>query len=320
MRVITDIDNFKGTGTVVTIGIFDGVHRGHISILNRLKELSSRYACESVVVTLWPHPRLVLQPEIKKINLLNTLEEKIELIDRHNIDNLIILPFTRELSEITFDKFLTGFLMEKTGLRHLVMGFNHHFGKGRGGSFVRLQELSRIHGFQVEKLEPVILDGSRVSSSGIRSMLEEGRLQAANAALGYSYFINGTVVRGNELGRSIGFPTANVSPDERHKLIPLNGVYSAGVIIDGVHYPGMLNIGFRPTVPGRKNEPVIEVHIFNFDGNLYGRRIKVHFYEWMRREIKFPSVDALKEQLKTDKNEVLRFFGSFNFKVNLLPD
>lgn len=320
MRVVTNIDNFKVTGTVVTIGIFDGVHKGHVRILDRLRELSSAYGCESVVITLWPHPRLVLQPEIKKLNLLSTLDEKIELIRRHNIDNLVILPFTRELSETTFDKFVEGFLMKKTGVRHLVMGFNHHFGKGRGGSFARLQELSRINGFLVERLEPVILGDSRVSSSGIRLMLEEGRLQSANAALGYSYFIIGTVVKGNQLGRSIGFPTANIQPDEPHKLIPLNGVYSAGVFINDTHYPGMLNIGFRPTIASQKHEIVIEVHIFNFSGDLYDRKIRVHFYEWMRCEKKFPSLDALKEQLETDKKEVLKFFSSFNFMVNLSTD
>jgi len=303
---------------VVTIGIFDGVHMGHVKILGRIRELSSAYKCESVVVTLWPHPRTVLQPGIRKMNLLSTLDEKIELISRQNIDNLIILPFTKEFSEITFDSFVTEFLVKPIGVKHLVMGFNHHFGKDREGSYQKLQKLALENGFTVERLDPVIINETKVSSSGIRSMLEEGRIQAANTALGYSYFIDGTVVNGSEIGRKIGFPTANIEPDDVHKLIPMTGVYAAGVLIGGQQFKGMLNIGFRPTFTSQKHDPVVEVNIFDFNQSIYGSKIRVYFHEWMRCEKKFNSVDALKEQLETDKKEVLKFFASF--KVNLPRD
>lgn len=310
LKIYQDIHSFKRINPVVTIGIFDGVHRGHVEILRRIKKLAVKYHSEHVVITLWPHPRTILQPEYKKMRLLTTLDEKTELIAGHAIQNLIILPFTKELSNIPFDVFIRDYLVNTVGVKHLVIGFNHHFGKDRKGSYDTLQKTVKEYGFLAEKVRPVIVNENRVSSSGIRHMIEEGRIKAANDALGYKYFLNGTVTKGNQMGHKLGFPTANIRPSESYKLLPLNGVYAVKVSLNGKMYKGMLNIGVRPTIITHKHEQTVEVHIFNFEADIYGQSIQVQFYEWMRCEKKFNSLDELKEQLETDKREVLKLFST----------
>jgi riboflavin kinase/FMN adenylyltransferase len=308
LKVFNDIGQITARNPVVTIGIFDGVHMGHVEILRRIRKLAEAYEGESVVITLWPHPRFVLQPENRELRLLTSLEEKIELIRKQDIDKLLILPFTKELSNIPYDQFIKDYIVGKIGARHVVVGFNHHFGKDRKGTFESLQKSARQYKIRAERLDPVIQDEIRISSSGIRHMIEEGRITAANKALGYPYFLNGTVVKGNQLGRTLGFPTANVEPLEPLKLIPRTGVYAAKVNMEGREYLGMLSIGYRPTIETEKHERTIEVNIFDFEADIYNKPIQIIFEEWLRNEIKFNSLRELRDQIATDKMEVLKLF------------
>jgi riboflavin kinase / FMN adenylyltransferase len=308
LKIFNDISRITADNPVVTIGIFDGVHLGHVEILKRIKKLALVYGGESVVITLWPHPRFVLQPENRELKLLTSLDEKIALIEKQGIDNLLILPFTRELSNTPYDQFIRDYIVGHIGARHVVVGFNHHFGKDRKGTFESLLKSAREYKIKAERLEPVILDDARISSSGIRHMIEEGRITAANKALGYPYFLNGTVVGGNKLGRTIGFPTANVIPLEPHKLIPRTGVYAVKVNVDGGEYKGMMSIGYRPTIESEKHERTIEVNLFDFNADIYDKPILITFVEWLRSEIKFNSLQELRDQIAFDKTEVLKHF------------
>jgi riboflavin kinase / FMN adenylyltransferase len=308
LKIFNDINQITASNHVVTIGIFDGVHLGHVEILRRIRKLAAYYQGESVVITLWPHPRFVLQPDNTELKLLTSLDEKISLIGKHGIDKLLILPFTTELANIPYDRFVGDYLVNRIGARHVVVGFNHHFGKDRKGTFENLLKSAKEYNIQAERLDPVIIDTVRLSSSGIRHMIEEGRIIAANKALGYPYFINGIVVEGKKLGRTIGFPTANVKLPEPNKLLPHNGVYAVMVKTSNLSLRGMLNIGFRPTVDSDKHERTIEVNLFDFNGDLYGKTIQIAFHEWLRSEIKFNSLQELHDQLKIDKLEVLKLF------------
>lgn len=287
------------------------MHRGHIEILNRLKELARKYESESVVITLWPHPRFVLQPENKELRLLTSLDEKIEMIGNQGIDNLIILPFNRQLADITYDKFVSEYIVGHTGAHHVVVGFNHHFGKDRKGTFENLRISAMANGIEAERLNQVIIDNLRVSSSGIRNMISEGRINTANKALGYPYFITGSVVKGNKLGRVLGYPTANIEISDPLKLLPRNGVYAVLSRVGDTVYEGMLSVGVRPTIDPNGSKRVVEVNLFNFDGDLYGSKIKVAFLEWLRCEKKFNSLEELREQIAIDKVEILKILKAY---------
>jgi riboflavin kinase / FMN adenylyltransferase len=308
LKIFKDIAQFHVANPVVTIGIFDGVHRGHIEILNRVKELALEYNGESVVITLWPHPRYVLQPYNNELRLLASLDERIELIEKQNIDNLIVLPFDRNLADITYDQFVRDFIAGIIRAKHVVVGFNHHFGKDRKGTFENLQKSVTEFDIKAERLEQVIINNTRVSSSTIRHMIEEGRITMANEALGYFYFINGTVTKGDKLGTKLGYPTANIQPFEPRKLIPRNGVYAVLVKVNHKVYKGMLSIGIRPTIITSKHERTIEVNIFDFNADLYNQPIRVAFVDWLRIEKKFNSLQELTEQLDMDKEEVTKIF------------
>jgi len=310
LEIFNDINHIKASNPVVTIGIFDGVHLGHVEILRRIRKLATVYKGESVVITLWPHPRFVLQPENTDLKLLTSLEEKISLIEKQGIDKLLILPFTTELSNIPYNQFIHDYLVKRIGTRHIVVGFNHHFGKDRKGTFENLLRSAREYNIQAERLDPVILDSVRISSSGIRHMIEEGRITTANKALGYTYFLNGTVVEGKKLGRTIGFPTANVKPVEPNKLLPHNGVYAVKAIVEKRKLKGMLNIGYRPTVESDKHERTVEVNLFDFNADIYGKPILIYFMEWIRSETKFNSLQELRDQLVVDKLEVTKLLGT----------
>jgi riboflavin kinase/FMN adenylyltransferase len=312
LKVFHDINQITVSNPVVTIGIFDGVHLGHKEILRRIRKLASVYKVESVVITLWPHPRFVLQPENSELRLLTSLDEKISLIEKQGIDNLLILPFTQTLANIPYDRFISDYLVDRLGVRHVVVGFNHHFGKDRKGTFENLLKSAKEFDILAERLDPVIIDNVRLSSSGIRHMIEEGRIAAANKALGYPYFLHGRVIPGNKLGRTLGFPTANIILNEPKKLLPHNGVYAVKVQVAGHRRKGMLNIGIRPTIQSDKHERTIEVHLFDFHNNIYGESIHITFFEWLRSEIKFNSLQELQEQLTIDKTEVLKLFGTFS--------
>ncbi|MGN6645674.1 MAG: bifunctional riboflavin kinase/FAD synthetase [Cytophaga sp.] len=301
MKIYRDIKEFKPLSkAVVTIGAFDGVHIGHKKILNRLTELSSLVNGESVLITFWPHPRLVLKKDAEPIALLNTLEEKIHLLDTFHIDHLLILNFNEEFSKLTADAFIENILIKSIGTRYLVLGYDHRFGHDREGSIDYLnanKERFNIEPVEIPKQE---IESLAISSTLIRQALLHGDSKLANQNLGYSYLLRGFVIEGNKLGRTIGFPTANIFIEDQDKLIPKNGVYAVYVYIEGERYKGMLNIGVRPTVTNDLRR-TIEVHIFDFSQDIYGKTVRLELLTYMRPEVKFNGIDALIEQLKQDE-------------------
>jgi riboflavin kinase/FMN adenylyltransferase len=285
--------------TVVTVGTFDGVHIGHQKILNRINELARNSGAESVLLTFFPHPRLVLFPEDNELKLLSTLDERIERLEKSGIDHLIVHPFSVDFSRITALHYVRDILVKELGVSKLVIGYDHHFGRNREGNLDQLKELAPTYGFDVEEIPAQEIDDVNVSSTKIRRVLSEGDIDRANEYLGYAYPITGTVISGERIGRSMGFPTANVKPSEAYKLVPGKGVYSVIALIDGKAYKAMANLGSRPTV-SNSDERVLEVHIFNFNGDLYGKEITVTFVHRIRDEIKFESLEKLKLQLEKD--------------------
>lgn len=283
-----------------------------MEILSRIRTLAADYHGESVVITLWPHPRFVLQPENMELRLLASLDEKIAMIEKQGIDNLIILPFDQNMANISYNWFVSEYLSKMIGAKHVVVGFNHHFGKDRKGSFENLQKIAKQHGIIAERLPQVIINDMRVSSSSIRTMLEEGRIASANESLGYPYFLQGKVIAGQKLGRTLGFPTANIQIDEPKKLMPRNGVYAVLARMGPHIYKGMMSIGTRPTIPNPYPSRTIEVHLLDFKEDIYNQVMKVALLEWLRCEKKFPSVEELKDQMKIDEQEVRKIFGTFS--------
>ena len=305
MKIFRDLQGVNIINPVATIGIFDGVHLAHHAIIEKLNNTAREISGESVIVTLWPHPRIVLHSEGEPIKLLNTLEEKIMLLESAGIDNLIILPFSKDFALTGFDDFVREILFEKLNIRHLVVGYNHQFGKNREGNFEKLKQLSVQLGFVIEQLGPVILGDERVSSSSVRKLLSAGMVQRANELLGYKFFLTGRVVKGKELGTKIGFSTANIQVSDRNKIIPANGVYAVIVKTEGESFMGVMNIGYRPTVEARPVDIVLEVHLINFTGDLYNKDILITFVRRLRGEQKFNSLDELIRQISKDKEEAI---------------
>lgn len=234
------------------------------------------------------------------------------MIEKQGIDNLIILPFDQNMANISYNWFVSEYLSKMIGAKHVVVGFNHHFGKDRKGSFENLQKIAKQHGIIAERLPQVIINDMRVSSSSIRTMLEEGRIASANESLGYPYFLQGKVIAGQKLGRTLGFPTANIQIDEPKKLMPRNGVYAVLARMGPHIYKGMMSIGTRPTIPNPYPSRTIEVHLLDFKEDIYNQVMKVALLEWLRCEKKFPSVEELKDQMKIDEQEVRKIFGTFS--------
>jgi riboflavin kinase/FMN adenylyltransferase len=290
---------------VVTTGTFDGVHLGHQTIIARLKELSLKFDGQSVVITYHPHPRMVLQPNNTELEILNILPEKIARLEQLGVDHLLIIPFDSSFASLTSEEFIRKILVDVVHTRKLVIGYDHHFGKNREGSFDHLVEYGPKYGFDVEEIPAQDIDQVAVSSTKIREALRKGDIQVANRYLGYAYPFNGKVMKGRQLGRKIEFPTANLEILPNRKLIPANGVYAVNVIVENAIYNGMMNIGFRPTVSNEKIR-TIEVHIFNFDNDIYEKEIKVRMITRIRDEIRFDGIDELREQLKKDKLEALK--------------
>ena len=289
----------KDTYYVVTSGTFDGVHIGHQKILSRIRDIAQSHNGESVLITFWPHPRMVLMPEDHGIKLLSTFEEKKELIRELGIDHILRVEFTKEFSQLTSEQFIQQILIDKIGTNKLVIGYDHRFGKNREGGFAYLKENSRKYGFEVEEILRQDIDHVGVSSTKIRNALSQGAVDEAKSFLGRAYTLSGEVIKGDQLGRTIGFPTANIEVPEKYKLIPADGIYAVRVKVDEIIYDGMLNIGFRPTVGGLGRR--IETYIFNFEGNLYGNKITLLFEHLIRREMKFDGLEELKVQLKEDE-------------------
>ncbi len=309
MNVYYGLKDFtKLENAVVTSGTFDGVHLGHQKILNRLKEVAFETSGESVVITFYPHPRSVISPDNKTINLLSTLDEKIELLEKNGINHLVIIPFTREFSELSSEEFIQKILIETIGTKTLVIGFDHRFGKNREGGFDYLKENKARYGFEIEEIPRHDLENVGISSSKIRKALNEGDVPTADHFLGRNYSISGVIVKGKQLGRTIGFPTANIQVREIAKLVPVDGVYAVKVYYRYEKYGGMLNIGNRPTVDGTFK--TIEVNIFDFDQEIYGENLKVEFIQKIRNEQKFNGLDELKAQIAKDKETCLEIISS----------
>lgn len=309
MKIYHSLDDFTRLSYgVVTSGTFDGVHLGHQKILQRLSEITKKSGGESVVITFWPHPRMILRPADMSLKLLNTFEEKAELLRQQQIDHLIRIPFTKEFSQLSSQEFITDILVETIGTRKLVIGYDHRFGKNREGSFEQLKLNGPTYGFEVEEIPQQDIDHVAVSSSKIRKALEGGDIDTATHFLGRPYSLAGRVVIGDKLGRVLGFPTANIDLDAHDKLIPAEGIYAVRVIHNKIEYGGMLYIGTRPTVDGSKRS--IEVNIFNFNKEIYGETLQVFFVKLLRMDSKFHDLESLKEQLYKDKESALNALSS----------
>lgn len=301
MKVYHHIDEINPLDfAVATTGTFDGVHVGHRTILKRLIETAKKNAGESVLFTFNPHPRMVLQPDLD-LNLINSLEEKAELLKECGLDHLIIHPFTKEFSRTSSMEFVRNILVKNIGVKKLVIGYDHHFGRNREGSFEHLKEFGPVYGFDVEEIPAQDINNVKVSSTKIRNALLEGEIETANKYLTRPYRLTGFVVKGDQLGRQIGFPTANLNLDDSKKLIPKNGVYAVLVRIDGndTQHSAMCNIGVRPTVSGKTK--TIEINMFDFNLDIYGTKLTVFFKQRIRDEQKFESVEKLKAQLILDE-------------------
>lgn len=305
MKLFHSINDFRTTKkTILTLGTFDGVHIGHKKILERITQNTENGKYESLVLTFFPHPRMVLQ-EKSEIKLLNTISEKTKLLEQTGIENLVIHPFNESFSRLTAEEFVHTILVDQFHIHKIIIGHDHRFGRNRTANIDDLIAFGKEYGFEVEQISAQEIQDVSVSSTKIRKALDEGNIALANDYLGYSYFLTGEVVKGKQLGRTIGFPTANINIEEEYKKIPKNGVYVVRTFINEKEVFGMMNIGFNPTVNGEKK--TIEVNLFDFDSDIYGHKIEVSLLEYLREEQKFGSVELLKEQLNQDKKTALAF-------------
>ena len=306
LRIYTSINDFTSSKkTIVTLGTFDGVHIGHNAILEKICKAAQQENLESVILTFFPHPRLVVSHNYD-IKLLNTIEEKSILLEKKGIQNFIIHPFDKVFSELSPREFVTQVLVGKLNVQKIIIGHDHKFGKDRAADFNDLILFGKEFGFEVEEISAQQINEVSVSSTKIRNSLLEGNVALANEYLGYPYVLTGNVVKGNQLGRTIGFPTANIEIPEEYKLIPKNGVYIVTANVNEQLVFGMMNIGVRPTLG--ENKLSIEVHILNFDTDIYNQKIQVHVLVRLRDEQKFESFEALKLQLETDKQNTIHYF------------
>lgn len=300
-------DFHKPYRAVVTSGTFDGVHIGHQKILNRVIELARETGGESVVLTYWPHPRMVLKPGSHGLKLLSTFEEKAALLESAGIDHLVRIPFTKDFSQLSSEEFVRKILINSLGTRYLVIGYDHRFGKNREGGLEHLQQNQQTYGFEVEEIPRQDIDDIGVSSTKIRNALENGDIETANSYLNRPYSLTGRVVKGKQNGRNIGFPTANVRVAEDYKLIPADGAYAARAIVNGTPHGAMMNIGMRPTVGDGTR--TVETHIFDFTENLYGQELTLQLVAPLRPEMKFESLEHLASQLAKDKEKARVLLG-----------
>lgn len=309
MKIYTSFDEIIAIKSpVLTIGTFDGVHIGHQKIIHQLNETAQQIGGESVLFTFFPHPRMVLHPENHGIKLIQTQEEKLKKLSEFGLQHLIIIPFTLDFSSLEASLFVKKYLVEKLAIHTLIVGYDHQFGKNREGNFSFLCEQGKIYNFNVIEIPAQDIDSVNVSSSKIRKAIELGDVETANHYLNEQFSLVGEVIEGKKLGRTIGFPTANIGKIDPLKLIPAIGVYAVTIELENNEkYNGMLNIGYRPTVTDSK-ELSVEVHLFDFNSSIYGKYIRVYFLKKVRDELKFKSIDLLTEQLKKDEEFVRDFF------------
>lgn len=308
MKTYHSIFNFYSTKkTIITIGTFDGVHIGHKSILNSIKERTNNGEFESVVLTFFPHPRMVLNQD-SNIKLINTIEEKTNLLESFGIDSLIIHPFDSAFSNLSAEEFVKGILVDQLNIHEIIIGYDHRFGKNRSADINDLINFGKEYNFLVDQIGAKEINEIAVSSTKIRKALQNGDIKLANQYLGYSYFFSGKVIQGKKIGRTIGFPTANIQISENYKLLPKNGVYVISSKFDTVLHYGMMNIGNNPTIGD--NEQSIEVHFFEFNQDLYNENLEITILNYIRDEQKFNTIDELKVQLEYDKTFSLNFIKS----------
>ncbi len=314
MKVHYNIDEIPAIkNAIVSQGTFDGVHMAHKKIIERLKQIASIKNGESVIITFEPHPRIVLLPLDHGLQLLSTLNEKINLLEKAGIDHLIILPFTKEFSRLSSEQFIRNILVNKIKTNTLVIGYDHRFGKNREGSFEHLKNSASLYEFEVEEIPKQDIDEIAVSSTKIRQALLNNDIQTAQKYLGNSYSLEGKVIKGNQLGRTIGYPTANIEVENSYKLIPQDGVYAVWVWYNKARFGGMLNIGNNPTIKDKGRS--IEVNIFDFEKEIYTENLKIEFVSKLRNEEKFDGLDALKNQLHLDKQNALAILNKIGVAI-----
>ena len=309
MKIYSDINEFKNVkNPIVTLGTFDGVHYGHQKIINRLKLLAERTNGETVLLTFSPHPRIVLFPDDQDLKLINTMDEKKCLLEKAGIQHLIVHPFTRDFSRISSVNFVRDILINQISTHKLVIGYNHSFGRNREGSFKNLKQLAPVYGFDVEEIPAELIDDISVSSTKIRQAVSSGNINIANNYLGYPYTVQAIVVKGDSLGRKIGFRTANLEVKNSYKIIPKDGVYAVWVISNGQKYKGMMNIGVKPTFSNTSR--TLEVHILDFNKDIYGEDVIIEFIERIRDEIAFSNLIELQNQLNIDEKTTIQLLSN----------
>ena len=300
MKVYHHLNEFEPVkNAVVTIGTFDGVHLGHRKIIKRITELAAETGGESVILTFFPHPRMILHPEDQELKLITTIEEKAALLEELGVDHLIITPFSRDFSNQSAEEYIRDILITRIGTKKIVIGYDHRFGKDRKGGLDDLQRLSVEYGYEVIEIPEQDIHDVAISSTRIRQALLGGNIELANEFLGYPFYITGKVIKGDQIGRKLGYPTANLLVGEKYKLIPGDGIYAVKVHISDVVYKGMAYIGHRPTINGMTRN--IEVNIFDFNEDIYNTEVQMDFLNFVRADIKFPSLDDLVVQLGRDK-------------------
>lgn len=309
MEVYNINDNPRIDHPVVTIGIFDGVHRGHQYILQSLVSKAKETGGKSVVITLWPHPRIVLNKDVWNFRLIHSQEEKMHHLSRLGIDYCVTIPFDMELASCSACDFAKKYLVDQLGAKRLVLGYDNAFGKDRQGNPGGLADCARSSGLIVEKLDEFKLAELNISSTLVRKALLEGDLEVARRMLDYDYYMEGKVVMGNQLGRELGYPTANILPQSAYKLIPRDGVYAVHVQHKDLMFPAMLNVGVRPTIDSANPVKIIEAHLFDVDIDLYDEDVVIYFRKRIRDEIRFPNLAALKEQLQEDEKEIRAYLS-----------
>lgn len=304
MKVHHSINSYSKSPSAITIGTFDGVHLGHQKIIKKLQSIAKKNGLQSVILTFFPHPRMVLQSAVE-MKLLNTIDERQEILSDLGIDHLVIKEFTKEFAKLSAEQYAREILVNELNAKYIIIGYDHRFGKNRRADIKDLIGFGKQLHFNVEEISVKDVDEVAVSSTKIRASLNMGDVKTANSFLGYNYFLTGTVKQGKQIGNQIGFPTANIYIKENYKLIPKNGAYIVKSTIDNSLFYGMMNIGTNPTVNG--NSQSIEVHFFEFDQNLYGKKLRIELLERLRDERKFDSLLALQSQLKIDKEDALKF-------------
>ncbi|MFA6277684.1 MAG: bifunctional riboflavin kinase/FAD synthetase [Pedobacter sp.] len=313
MNIYNQLSEFKKLdNAIVTIGTFDGVHYGHQKIIKRLCELAKSSGGESVILTFFPHPRMIIDPENQDLKLINTIKEKAEILADLGVDHLIITPFTRDFSNLSATEYIKNILVDTIGTKQIIVGYDHRFGKDRKGGMKELEECAALYNYTIEEIPEQDINDVAVSSTKIRTALLDGDVALAETYLGYHFSINGPVIKGDKIGRTIGFPTANIFVEEPYKLIPSDGIYAVTVEMieeksdNRITYKGMAYIGQRPTINGMTRN--IEVNIFDFNREIYGQTIKMNFLKFLRHDVKFTGLEALTLQLHQDKEDTLAFF------------